>query len=197
MKGITCLILLVIGSLVKSEQWWEHTIVYQIYPRSFQDSDGDGTGDIKGIESRLNHLKDIGAETIWISPMYKSPMVDFGYDISDFVDIDPIFGTMLDFQDLVQAAHEMDIKIVMDFVPNHSSDQHEWFKKSVAKEDPFTDYYIWRDPSGYDENGNPLPPNNWVRTAQCGKMRIFPLLRFYVKSILENLDTLKLLFLPF
>ena len=75
---------------------------------------------------------------------------------------------MLDFQDLVQAAHEMDIKIVMDFVPNHSSDQHEWFKKSVAKEEPFTDYYIWRDPSGYDEDGTPLPPNNWVRTAKCG-----------------------------
>ena len=101
-------------------------------------------------------------ETIWISPIYKSPMVDFGYDISDFKDVDPIFGTLEDFKSMTDTAHELGIKIVMDFVPNHSSDQHEWFLKSVKREEPYTDYYVWKNASGVDQNGVPIPPNNWV-----------------------------------
>ena len=91
-------------------------------------------------------------------------MKDFGYDVSDYMDIDPIFGTLKDFQSLLSGAHERSLKVILDFVPNHSSDEHEWFKKSVAKVEPFTDYYVWLDPKGYDENGNPIPPNNWVNT---------------------------------
>ena len=142
--------------------WWEHTTVYQIYPRSYMDSDGDGTGDLKGIESKLDYFTEIGVETIWLSPIFKSPMKDFGYDISDFKDIDPIFGTLDDFKQLLEGAHERNLKIILDFGPNHSSDEHEWFIKSVAREEPFTDYYVWADPIGFDEGGNPMPPNNWV-----------------------------------
>ena len=157
------LIVLLCISSTLAKEWWQNSIVYQVYPRSFQDSDGDGTGDIKGIQTRLPYLSEIGIETVWISPVYKSPMADFGYDISDFMDIDPIFGTLEDFKTLVESARELGIKIVMDFVPNHSSDQHDWFVQSVAKIEPYTDYYIWKDPSGFDEDGTPLPPNNWVR----------------------------------
>ena len=144
------------------DEWWRHTTLYQIYPRSFQDSNGDGTGDLPGIESRLPYLKEIGIESVWLSPIYKSPMKDFGYDISDFTDIDPIFGTLADFDSMIAAAHSMGMKIILDFVPNHSSDEHEWFIKSVAREAPYTDYYVWQDPLGYDENMNPIAPNNWV-----------------------------------
>ena len=163
MRGVHLGILLLCISSSLAKEWWQNSIVYQVYPRSFQDSDGDGTGDIKGIQSRLPYLSEIGIETVWISPVYKSPMADFGYDISDFMDIDPIFGTLADFKTLVESARELGIKIVMDFVPNHSSDQHEWFTKSVAQIEPYTDYYIWKDPSGFDQDGTPLPPNNWVR----------------------------------
>lgn len=163
MRGVNFGFLLLCISSSLAKEWWQNSIVYQVYPRSFQDSDGDGTGDIKGIQSRLPYLSEIGIETVWISPVYKSPMADFGYDISDFMDIDPIFGTLADFKTLVESARELGIKIVMDFVPNHSSDQHEWFTKSVAQIEPYTDYYIWKDPSGFDEDGTPIPPNNWVR----------------------------------
>ena len=111
----------------------------------------------------LDYLKETGFNAIWLSPIFKSPMKDFGYDISDFIDIDPVFGTLKDFQDLLQAAHDRDLKVLLDFVPNHSSDEHEWFKKSVAKEEPYTDYYVWLDPKGIDFNGDPIPPNNWVK----------------------------------
>ena len=117
---------------------------------------------LQGIESRLDYLAEIGIETVWLSPIFTSPMKDFGYDISNFTDIDPIFGTLDDFKSLLALAHERNLKIVLDFVPNHSSDEHEWFKKSVAKEEPFTDYYVWADSKGVDENGAPIPPNNWV-----------------------------------
>lgn len=144
------------------DAWWTNTIVYQVYPRSFQDSNDDGTGDIKGIEQRLEHFVELGAETIWLSPIYQSPMADFGYDISNFTDVDPIFGSLKDFQQLSLAAHERGLKIVMDFVPNHSSNEHEWFKKSVARVEPYTDYYVWKDPIGVDDQGDPIPPNNWL-----------------------------------
>ena len=116
-----------------------------------------------GIESRLDYLDGLGVETFWLSPIYKSPMADFGYDISDFTDVDPVFGTMADFESLAAAAHAKDMKVVMDFIPNHSSNEHEWFVKSVAREEPYTDYYVWRDPEGFDIiTGDPIPPNNWV-----------------------------------
>ena len=147
------------------DSWWQHTTVYQIYPRSYQDSDGDGTGDLKGIESRLDYIKDLGVETIWLSPIFKSPMKDFGYDISDFNDIDPIFGTLEDFISLLDQVHLRGMKLVLDFVPNHSSDEHEWFLKSVAREEPYTDYYVCADPKAFNEDG-PVPPNNWVKISQ-------------------------------
>jgi glycosidase len=147
---------------IENNVWWKNTIIYQIYPRSFKDFDGNGIGDIKGIEANLNYFKYIHVGGVWISPIYKSPMKDFGYDISDFKDIDPIFGTIDDFKSLISTAHGMGLKIIMDFVPNHSSDEHDWFQKSVRREEPYTDYYVWVDPKGFDDNGDPIPPSNWV-----------------------------------
>jgi len=138
-------------------QWWKKALVYQIYPRSFCDSNGDGIGDINGITSRLGYIKELGVDVIWLSPVYKSPMFDNGYDISDYTDINPEFGTMADFDRMLKEAHNLGLKIVMDLVVNHSSDQHPWFIESRStKENPKRDYYIWRD----GKNGG--PPNNWL-----------------------------------
>jgi len=120
--------------------WWENASLYQIYPRSFQDSDGDGIGDLKGITSRLGYLKEIGITATWLSPIFTSPMSDFGYDISNFYDIDPIFGTLEDFDDLIVEAKSLGVKIILDFVPNHSSDENVWFEKSVNREDGYDDF---------------------------------------------------------
>ncbi|XP_053675015.1 maltase 2-like [Anopheles nili] len=143
--------------------WWQRTVFYQIYPRSFMDSDGDGVGDLRGITTRLAHLKDAGIGATWLSPIFRSPMVDFGYDIADYTAIQPEYGTMADFEALVAEATRLGIKIVLDFVPNHTSDQCEWFQRSVAREEPYTEYYVWHDgredPS--NPNGTRLPPNNW------------------------------------
>jgi len=140
-----------------SDPWWKHAVIYEIYPRSFQDSDGDGVGDINGIASRLDYLKDLGVNAIWISPMYPSPQVDFGYDISDYEAIDPQYGTMQDFDHLAGEAKKRDIRIIMDYVPNHTSDQHPWFKESASsRTNPKRDWYIWRDGKGPGK-----PPNNW------------------------------------
>jgi oligo-1,6-glucosidase len=137
-------------------QWWKKAVVYQIYPRSFCDSNGDGIGDINGITSKLGYIKELGVDVIWLSPVYKSPMRDNGYDISDYTTINPEFGTMADFDRLLNEAHKLGLKIVMDLVVNHSSDQHPWFLESRgSKENPKRDYYIWRD----GKNGG--PPNNW------------------------------------
>lgn len=141
-------------------EWWQNTIFYQIYPRSFKDSDGDGVGDIKGIISKLEHLKELGIGGTWLSPIFKSPMADFGYDIADFYSVDPIFGTNEDLEELFRKAKALGIKVILDFVPNHSSDQSEWFKKSVNREEPYTNYYIWND--GKVVDGKRVPPNNWV-----------------------------------
>lgn len=138
-------------------KWWQERVVYQIYPRSFQDSNGDGIGDIRGIISRLNELKEFGVGIIWLSPVYKSPDADNGYDISDYREIDPKFGTMSDMGELFLQAEKLDIKIIMDLVINHTSDEHEWFQKSRDKDSAYRDYYIWR-PAG--PNGK--PPNNWT-----------------------------------
>lgn len=136
--------------------WWKESVVYQIYPRSFCDSNGDGIGDLKGIQSKLDYLKELGINVIWMSPVYKSPNDDNGYDISDYQDIMTEFGTMADFDELLAAAHERGIRIVMDLVVNHTSDEHPWFIESrSSKENPKRDYYIWREPVDGHE------PNNW------------------------------------
>lgn len=136
--------------------WWESGVFYQIYPRSFKDSNGDGVGDLTGITEKLEHLADLGVTGVWLSPVFKSPMADFGYDISDFRDVDPIFGTMADLDRMVQKAKTLGIKVILDFVPNHTSDEHEWFVKSLNNEGDYRDYYVWRN----GVNGG--TPNNWV-----------------------------------
>uniref|UniRef100_A0A1B6E5M0 Alpha-amylase n=2 Tax=Clastoptera arizonana TaxID=38151 RepID=A0A1B6E5M0_9HEMI len=141
-------------------EWWRTALVYQIYPRSFMDSDDDGVGDLKGISSKVDYLKEIGVDAVWLSPIYKSPMADFGYDISNFTDVDPIFGNMDDLKELLDKLKAVGIRVLMDFVPNHSSDEHLWFQKSVKKEEPYTDFYVWKDAIAFI-NGEPQPPNNW------------------------------------
>ena len=141
--------------------WWKERIAYQIYPRSFQDSNDDGFGDIPGIISRLDEIKDLGAGIIWLSPVYKSPDADNGYDISDYCSIDPKFGTMADMEKLFAEATRRDIKIIMDMVINHTSDEHEWFQKSREPGSPYRNYYIWQ-PAKIAPNGKRLPPNNWT-----------------------------------
>jgi len=143
-----------------SEQrfWWQDGVIYQIYPRSFQDSNGDGIGDLAGILSRLDYIAGLGVAAIWISPFYPSPMADFGYDVADYTGVDPIFGTLEDFDRLVSAVHAQGLKLILDFVPNHSSDQHPWFLESrQSRDNPKRDWYLWRDPA---PGGG--PPNNWM-----------------------------------
>jgi alpha-glucosidase len=143
---------------MKPTRWWQTAVIYQIYPRSFQDSDGDGVGDLAGITSRLGYVADLGVDAIWISPIFQSPMKDFGYDISDYRAIEPLFGTMADFDKLLQAAHSHGLKVLLDFVPNHTSDQHAWFLESKSSStNPKRDWYLWRDPA---PGGG--PPNNWL-----------------------------------
>src|SRR5215469_13027226 len=112
---------------MQSFRWWQTAVIYQIYPRSFQDSNGDGVGDLPGIVSRLEYLKDIGVEAIWISPFYPSPMADFGYDVSNYTGVDPLFGTIEDFDTVLEHAHRLGLRVILDFVPNHTSNQHPWF----------------------------------------------------------------------
>ncbi|XP_046740846.1 maltase 1-like [Diprion similis] len=149
-----------------NKDWWKTTVFYQIYPRSFKDSNGDGVGDLNGITSKLDHMVDAGIGVFWISPIYPSPMADFGYDTSDFVNIDPEFGTLDDFDNLVAKAKELNLKVILDFVPNHSSDQHEWFQKSIRREDPYTNYYVWRDAKCESGTNICQPPNNWISVFQ-------------------------------
>jgi alpha-glucosidase len=141
----------------EQDRWWKHAVLYEIYPRSFQDSNGDGVGDINGIASRLDYLHDLGIGAIWITPMSPSPLVDFGYDVADYTAIDPLYGTMADFDHLVAEAKKRNIRVIMDFVPNHTSDEHPWFKESrSSRTNPKRDWYIWRDGKGPGQ-----PPNNW------------------------------------
>ncbi|MFP5236499.1 MAG: glycoside hydrolase family 13 protein [Acidobacteriota bacterium] len=145
-----------------SDPWWKHAVIYEIYPQSFQDSNGDGVGDLKGITSRLDYLKDLGINAIWITPIYPSPGVDNGYDISDYTAIDPKYGTMADFDTLVAEANKRHIHILMDYVINHTSDQHPWFKESrSSRTNPKRDWYIWRDGKGETATSQGTPPNNW------------------------------------
>jgi glycosidase len=139
-----------------SQKWWQKTIIYQIYPRSFQDTNGDGIGDLKGITSRLDYFRYMHVGALWINPIFSSPMKDFGYDISNYTNIDPIFGTLEDFDELVSEAHKRELKIILDFVPNHTSDKHPWFVESrKSKGNPKRDWYVWAD----GVSGG--PPNNW------------------------------------
>ena len=142
--------------------WWSNAVVYQIYPRSFQDTNGDGLGDLKGITSRLDYLADLGVDVLWLSPVYKSPQDDNGYDISDYQDIDPLFGTLDDMDELLAEAHKRGLKIVMDLVVNHTSDEHAWFEASKNKDDEHADWYWWRPARPGTTAGEPgAEPNQW------------------------------------
>jgi alpha-glucosidase len=148
---------------LKQHRWPEGAIVYQIYPRSFYDANKDGIGDIPGITQKLDYLEDLGVNAIWLSPFYPSPMADFGYDVADYVNVDPIFGKLSDMDELIKVSHKHGIKIIVDLVPNHSSDEHEWFRQSrQSRENKYSDWYIWRDPKGKDDSGKPVVPNNWL-----------------------------------
>lgn len=137
--------------------WWQKGVIYQIYPRSFQDSDGDGIGDLRGVINRLDDLKKLGVDAIWLSPFYKSPLKDFGYDIADYTAIAPEYGTLATFDEMVEAAHARDIKVIIDYVPNHTSDEHDWFEESrMSRDNPRADWYIWRD-----ARPDRSRPNNW------------------------------------
>ncbi|KLO11209.1 glycoside hydrolase family 13 protein [Schizopora paradoxa] len=146
--------------------WWKEAVIYQIYPSSFCDSNGDGIGDINGIITKLDYLKDLGVDALWLCPIFKSPQVDMGYDISDYCDIDPRYGTLQDWDRLVAEMHARNMKIIMDLVANHTSDQHEWFQESrSSNSNPKRDWYYWRPPK-FDANGERLPPNNWKSMQQ-------------------------------
>ncbi|WP_223262877.1 alpha-amylase family glycosyl hydrolase [Sphingobium sp. SCG-1] len=147
-----------VGDEQSATAWWKRGVIYQIYPRSFQDSRGDGVGDLFGIEARLDHIASLGVDAIWLSPIFPSPMADFGYDVADYCAIDPIFGDLNAFDRLLSAVHARGLKLILDFVPNHSSDQHPWFVASrSSRSDPKRDWYIWRDAA--PDGG---PPNNWI-----------------------------------
>ncbi|SMB92350.1 alpha-amylase family glycosyl hydrolase [Deinococcus hopiensis] len=138
-------------------KWWQRGIIYQIYPRSFQDASGDGVGDLRGITARLPYLASLGVEAVWLSPIFTSPMRDFGYDVADYCGVDPLFGTLEDFDALVQGAHRLGLKVMLDYVPNHSSSDHAWFQEALkGKDSPKRDWYVWRDPA---PDGS--VPNNW------------------------------------
>jgi alpha-glucosidase len=151
--------------------WWQSGVVYQIYPRSFGDTDGDGVGDLEGVRRRLDHLVWLGVDAIWLSPIFPSPMADFGYDVSDYTDVDPVFGSLADLDRLLEDAHERGIRVVLDWVPNHSSDQHPWFSDPAKR-----DWYVWRDGAGPGEPPNGwgaafVEPSRWARDPATGDLR--------------------------
>jgi alpha-glucosidase len=151
-------------SFVQAEEqnWWKNAVIYEIYPRSFQDTTGDGVGDLNGITKRLDYLKDLGVDAIWLTPVYPSPQVDFGYDISDYENIDPRYGTLKDFDLLVSEARKRRIRVIMDMVMNHTSDKHKWFMESrSSRENPYRDWYVWHDGVGETETDRGSTPNNW------------------------------------
>jgi alpha-glucosidase len=150
--------------VVSSPPWWQGAVIYQVYPRSFADSNGDGVGDLPGVRARLQDLAWLGVDAIWLSPFYPSPMVDFGYDVSDYCDVDPLFGTLEDFDALVSDAHALGIRIIIDWVPNHTSDAHPWFVDARSgRHSVHRNWYVWRD---VGEDG--APPNNWAAAFEAG-----------------------------
>ena len=144
--------------------WWQDGIIYQIYPRSFQDTTGDGVGDLSGIEGRLDYLVELGVDAVWLSPVYPSPMADFGYDVADYEGIDPLFGDLATFDSLLNAVHRRGLKLILDFVPNHTSDEHPWFRAARGSRDDLKrSWYVWHDPAPeQSQEGTPTPPNNWL-----------------------------------
>jgi alpha-glucosidase len=162
LRGFVLLVLAVLAgspllAQTSADPWWKHAVIYEAYPRSFQDSNGDGVGDLKGITERLDYLQALGINAIWLSPIYPSPQVDFGYDISDYENVDPQYGNLVDFDQLVAEAKKRNIRIIMDMVMNHTSDKHPWFIESKSsRNNPKRDWYIWRDGKGPG-----IPPNNW------------------------------------
>ena len=141
-----------------TKDWWRGAVLYQIYPRSFQDTNGDGIGDLKGIVQRLPHIAGLGIDAIWISPFFASPMLDFGYDVSNYRDVDPMFGTLADFKAVVAKSHQLGLKVIIDLVLSHTSDQHQWFKDSrQSRDNRHADWYVWADPKS-----DGTAPNNWL-----------------------------------
>ena len=150
------------SAATNEQDWWKNAVIYEIYPRSFQDSNGDGIGDLNGITERLDYLKELGVDAIWLTPVYPSPQVDFGYDISDYENIDPQYGTLKDFDHLIAEADKRHIRILMDMVMNHTSDKHMWFEQSrSSKDNPYRDWYMWHDGKGETATDKGEPPNNW------------------------------------
>ena len=151
------------GASAGSEQsWWKNAVIYEVYPRSFQDTNNDGIGDLNGITARLDYLKDLGVDAIWLTPIYPSPQADFGYDISDYENIDPQYGTLADFDRLIAEANKRHIRVILDMVMNHTSDEHKWFLESRSSRDnPYRDWYVWRDGKGETATSKGAPPNNW------------------------------------
>src|ERR1700674_1024772 len=144
--------------MIQTEAWWKSGVIYQVYPRSFKDSNNDGIGDLAGITQQLDYLRWLGVDALWLSPIYPSPMADFGYDITNYTDVHPLFGTLADLDILLYQAHQRDLKLILDFVPNHTSDEHPWFQQSrSSRTNEKRDWYIWRDPA---PGGG--PPNNWT-----------------------------------
>ena len=162
---ILCMLLPIVGASqnkldAEGHQWWQHAVFYELYPRSFADSNNDGVGDLNGITAKLDYLKDLGVDAIWITPYFPSPQIDFGYDISDYENIDPMYGTLADFDRLMSEAKKRGIRIILDYVANHTSDQHKWFQDSKSsRTSEHRDFYIWRNGKGLGQ-----PPNNWTST---------------------------------
>ncbi|XP_010221013.1 PREDICTED: neutral and basic amino acid transport protein rBAT [Tinamus guttatus] len=157
---LVCSTIAIIALSPKCLSWWQASPIYQIYPRSFKDSDMDGNGDLKGIQEKLDHIMYLNVKNIWITSFYKSPLKDLGYGAEDFYDIDPMFGTMTDFENLIAAIHDRGLKLIMDLIPNHTSDKHRWFQLSRNRTGKYTDYYVWQDCA--QAGGSLTPPNNWV-----------------------------------
>ncbi|KGL89693.1 Neutral and basic amino acid transport protein rBAT [Charadrius vociferus] len=158
--ALVCATITIIALSPKCLDWWQASPIYQIYPRSFKDSNMDGNGDLKGIQDKLDHITYLNIKTIWITSFYKSPLKDLGYGAEDFYDIDPMFGSMSDFENLLAAIHDRGLKVIMDLIPNHTSDKHQWFQLSRNRTGKYTDYYIWQDCT--QAAGSVAPPNNWV-----------------------------------
>lgn len=160
-SSVILVLLCTLSSCLSAKDWWETGNFYQIYPRSFQDSNGDGIGDLNGITSRLSYLKELGVSGIWLSPIFKSPMFDFGYDISDYREVHYEYGTIEDLRKLAAECKKLNIKLILDFVPNHTSHEHEWFLKSVKKEGKYKDYYVWHPGTVDPTTKERKPPSNW------------------------------------
>ena len=151
-------------------EWWQHEAIYEVYPRSFLDTDGDGVGDLTGIRRKLDYLQWLGVGAIWLTPVFRSPMRDFGYDIADYREVDPAFGSLDDLDRLLAEAHARDIKVILDFVPNHTSDQHPWFQESrSSRKNAKRDWYIWRQPRS--DGG---PPSNWLSILGTSAWQLDP-----------------------